>query len=158
VARPSTAVERCAVLGRLEGLPVLVPRPEQRDYHHQWRPGANQGIESTSSGRERGIDVELELYAPRSKLTQDYCGSAGVTSCPSPATPSRFRSLRAGRPYRRGRSLSWGEPARGAEVQGQLDRALRLPTGELERKRPGAFVYQTKTAPLLRRMRTLPRR
>src|SRR5437899_10587254 len=68
VARSPTAVERCAVLGRLEGLPVLVPRSEQRDHHHQWRPGANQGHRVRPRvGRERGIDVELELYAPRSE-------------------------------------------------------------------------------------------
>src|SRR5882762_22498 len=128
--------------------------------------GPNSVTIITNGGQARikGIESDLEWAATAAltlssnftlldpKLTQDYCGSAGVTSCPSPGNPFPIPFAAGGPALQTGPFAQSGANLPVApKFKGNLIARYGFPLGSWNGNVQGAFVYQTKTAPLLRR-------
>lgn len=115
-------------------------------------------IENGGNARIKGIENEIEWAATRSlmlstsftfldpRLTQNYCGEAGVTNCPGQVTPNTFGGAPViGPTAPAGTNLPVTPKFKGNVV-------ARYSFNEVNGWTPFAqasFVYQTQTAPLL---------
>src|SRR6266480_5882422 len=128
--------------------------------------GPNSVTIITNGGQARikGIESDLEWAATGAltlssnftlldpKLTQDYCGSAGVISCPSPGNPFPIPFAAGGPALQTGPYAPAGTTLPVApKFKDNLIARYGFPLGSWSGNVQAAFVYQTKTAPLLRR-------
>src|SRR5437899_8121095 len=128
--------------------------------------GQNSVTIITNGGQARikGIESDLEWAASGAltlssnftlldpKLTENYCGTAGVTSCPSPANSFPIPFAAGGPALQTGPFAPSGTNLPVApKFKGNLIARYGFPLGSWSGNVQGAFVYQTKTAPLLRR-------
>jgi outer membrane receptor protein involved in Fe transport len=115
-------------------------------------------IVNGGNARIRGIENEIEWAATNNltlstsftfldpRLTQNYCGAQGVTSCPNQVTPEAFGPNFIGPQAPAGTNLPITSKFKGNFIG-------RYTFDEVAGWKPfgqAAFVYQTKTAPTLR--------